>query len=95
MTAYLIARIKVTDPEKYKNYTALSPAAIKAFGGKFLVRGGAVETLEGKKETNRVVVLEFKSLEIARQFYHSEQYTLAKAQRAGAAQGQFIIVEGI
>ena len=95
MKGYLIARVNVTDPEKYKNYVALSPAAIAAFGGKFLTRGGNVETLEGEKETNRMVVVEFESLEIARQFYHSEQYTIAKAERAGAAEGQFIIVEGI
>ena len=95
MKAYLIARVKVTDPQKYKNYTALTPAAIAEFGGKFLVRGGQVETLEGEDENNRIVVLEFDSMDIARQFYQSELYTIAKAERAGAAEAQFIIVEGI
>ena len=95
MPAYLIARVNVMDPEKYKNYTALSPAAIAAFGGKFLARGGEVDTLEGDKETNRMVIVEFESMDIARQFYHSELYSAARREREGAAEGQFIIVEGI
>ncbi len=95
MSAYLVARVNVTNPEKYKNYTTLSPAAIAAFGGKFLVRGGETETLEGQEETNRMVIVEFESLDKARAFYHSEQYTAARREREGAADGQFIIVEGI
>jgi len=95
MPAYLIARVNVTNPEKYKNYTALSPAAIAAFGGKFLARGGETETLEGDEENNRMVVVEFENMDKARQFYHSDQYSAARAEREGAAEGQFIIVEGI
>ena len=95
MAAYLIARVHVTNPQKYKNYTALSPAAIAAFGGKFLARGGEVETLEGEEETARMVVVEFESMEKARQFYNSPQYRDAMRERQGAAEGQFIIVEGI
>jgi len=95
MAAYLIARVHVTNPQKYKNYTALSPAAIAAFGGKFLARGGEVETLEGEEETARMVVVEFENMEKARQFYHSEQYSAARRERDGAADGQFIIVDGI
>ena len=95
MPAYLIARVNVTDPQKYKNYTALSPAAIAAFGGKFLARGGETDTLEGDKETNRMVIVEFESMDIARQFYNSELYSAARREREGAAEGQFIIVEGI
>jgi len=95
MAAYLIARVNVTDPEKYKNYTALSPAAIAAFGGKFLARGGETETFEGDEENNRMVIVEFENMEKAREFYHSDQYVAARAEREGAADGQFIIVEGI
>ena len=95
MAAYLIARINVTNPEKYKNYTALSPAAIAAHGGRFLARGGETVTLEGEEETDRVVIVEFESLEKAEEFYASDQYTTARAERQGAAEGQFIIVEGV
>ena len=95
MSAYLIARVNVTDPEKYKNYVALSPAAIAAFGGRFLARGGETVTLEGPKETNRMVVVEFESLEKAQAFYDSDLYTAAKVERQGAADGQFIVVDGI
>ena len=95
MTAYIIARVNVTDPEKYKNYIALSPTAIAAAGGKFLARGGEVVTLEGPQETNRVVVVEFPSLEAAQKFYDSDLYVAAKKEREGAADGQFIIVDGV
>lgn len=94
MTAYLIARITVHDMEQYKNYTAVSPAAIEAFGGRFIVRGGDKETLEGPEETNRLVVVEFPSMDAARNCYNSEQYQAAKAKREGAADAQFVIVEG-
>ncbi len=95
MTAYIIARVNVTDPEKYKNYIALSPAAIAAAGGKFLARGGEVVDLEGPPETNRVVIVEFPSLEAAQKFYDSDLYVAAKKEREGAAEGQFIIVDGV
>ncbi len=95
MAAYIIARVNVTDPEKYKNYIALSPAAIKAAGGRFLARGGEVVNLEGPPEPNRVVIVEFDSVEAAKAFYASDLYTAARKEREGAAQGQFIIVDGI
>lgn len=94
MTAYLIARVEVTDPVKYENYKALSPAALAAFGGRFIVRGGAHETLEGPEETRRLVVVEFPSLEQAKACYHSAQYQAAKAEREGAADMQMVVVKG-
>ncbi len=95
MVAYLIARIDVTDPDRYEEYKQLAPAAIEAFGGSYLVRGGALETLEGDPEDRRVVVLRFPDLDTARAFYHSPEYTAARAVREGAATGQFVIVEGV
>ena len=94
MSAYIIARITVTDPEQYEEYKKLSPGAIAAFGGEFIVRGGDTETLEGPEETNRVVVVRFDTMEQARQCYHSERYQEAKSKRAGAADAQFVIVDG-
>lgn len=94
MTAYLIARVEVTDPAKYENYKALSPDALAAFGGRFLVRGGAHETLEGPEETRRLVVVEFPSLEQAKACYDSAQYQAAKAERDGAADMHMVVVDG-
>ena len=95
MSAYIIAKVEVTDMEQYKNYMKLTPAAIEAFGGKFIARGGEVETLEGPEETRRVVLLEFPNLEAARAFWTSEQYAEAKAKREGAAEGSFVLVDGV
>ena len=94
MPAYLIARIHVTDPVRYQDYTKLTPAAIAKYGGRFIVRGGAVTALEGPPENDRVVVIEFPSLERARTFWSSPEYGEAKAKRAGAATGQFLLVDG-
>jgi uncharacterized protein (DUF1330 family) len=95
MSAYLIARVAVHDPEQYKEYTALSPDALAAFGGKFIVRGGQSVTLEGPEETQRLVVVEFPSLEKAKACYASAQYQTAKAKREGAATMQMVVVEGV
>lgn len=95
MAAYVIARINVTDPDKYEGYKALSPGAIAAYGGKFLARGGEVALLEGEPEDRRVVIVEFPSLEQAKIFYDSPEYREARAAREGAAEGQFLVVEGV
>lgn len=91
---YVIVRVNVTDMEQYKEYMALSPGAIAAAGGKFLVRGGQNETLEGEPETRRIVMLEFPDYETAKGFYDTELYQEAKAKREGAAQMQAVVVEG-
>ena len=94
MPAYIIARISVTDAEKYEGYKALAPAAIAAHGGRYLVRGGQVKSLEGEAENRRIAVLEFPSMEAAEAFYRSAEYGAAMDKRRGAAEGQFILVEG-
>lgn len=94
MTAYMIARINVTDPVQYENYKTLAPIAIKKYGGAYLTRGGAMETLEGEAETLRVVVLSFPDMDNARAFYNSPEYRRARDARKDAAEGQFILLEG-
>jgi uncharacterized protein (DUF1330 family) len=94
MPAYIIARVQVTDWERYKQYTQATPAAIEKFGGRFIVRGGETVSLEGPSEAGRLVVIEFPSLERAKAFYHSEEYSQAKKLREGAATAQFLAVEG-
>ena len=94
-SGYVIADVEVSDPERYKGYQALSPGAIAAAGGEFVVRGGRHETLEGDWTPGRVVVVKFPSYEAARAFYDSALYVAARAQRAGAtSKFNLIVVEG-
>ncbi len=94
--AYIIADVKVSDPEQYKQYMALSPGAIAAAGGEFIVRGGRHETLEGQWQPNRMVVLRFPSYDAAKIFYDSERYRAARAKRAGATEYfNMVVVEGM
>ena len=95
MTAYVIASINVTDPDKYKNYMAVSPAAVAAAGGKFIVRGGNLEILEGDWSRPRVVIIEYPTREAAKAFYDSASYVAARAERAGAAEFSMIVVDGV
>lgn len=94
MTAYAIVRVEVTDPDRYEEYKALTPAAVSAFGGRFIVRGGEAETLEGPPEPRRIVVVEFPDLDAARACFESPQYAEAKAKRVGAAEMEMLIVDG-
>lgn len=94
MTAYLIVRVKVSDPERYEQYKALTPGAIAAHGGRFIVRGGEAEVLEGDDDDRRIVVTEFPDAETARNFYNSPEYAPARAAREGAAEMEIVLVEG-
>jgi uncharacterized protein (DUF1330 family) len=94
--AYVIADVDVSDPEKYEAYKALSPGAVAAAGGRFVVRGGRRETMEGHWVPGRVVVIEFPSWEAAKAFYDSTPYLVARAAREGATRRfNMIIVEGV
>ncbi len=94
MAAYVIADIDVTDPTQYAEYIKLAPIAVKKYGGKYLVRGGKWEKLEGDWEPKRLAVLEFESLEQAKRWYDSEEYRKARAVRAKAAIFKAVVVEG-
>lgn len=94
--AYLLVEMHITDPEGYKAYMAAAPAAVKAFGGEYLVRGGRQEVLEGDWQPHRVAMLSFPSFEQARAFYDSELYVLARAKRAGMTDYfNMVLVEGV
>lgn len=95
MPAYLIARVRVQDPTAYEEYKRLAAGAIGKFGGRYRARGGTTVTLEGEEEKDRVVIVEFPSLERAKAWYRSPDYQKAIAARTGCAQGQFILVEGL
>jgi uncharacterized protein (DUF1330 family) len=95
MAAYVITDIDVSDPVRYEDYKALSGSSAARYGGKFLVRGGPHQTLEGDWQPHRVVVLEFPSAEQAREWWSSPEYEEAKAIRRAASESRIILVEGI
>lgn len=95
MPAYLIAEVDVTDPAAFEQYRQQVPATVAKHGGRFLVRGGAVHTLEGEWTPKRLVVLEFPSLEQARHWYDSEEYRGPKALRFQCARTKLLLVEGV
>ena len=94
MPAYFIVDLEVTDPAGFEAYRQLVPATVQQYGGRFIVRGGAVETLEGDWQPKRVVVTEFPSLDQAMRWYNSEAYREAKALRFKTARSKVILVEG-
>ncbi len=94
--AYVIVDMNITDPERYKDYMARAPEAVKAFGGEYLVRGGRHETLEGNWKPARIAMLRFPSFEQAKAFYDGELYTQARQMRAGATEFfNMVLVEGV
>ena len=96
MAAYVIADIKISDETQYAQYRALSPGAVAAASGEFVVRGGRHETLEGNWKPSRMVMLRFPTYDQARAFYDSELYRAARAKRAGATEYfNLIVVEGV
>jgi uncharacterized protein (DUF1330 family) len=95
MAAYIIVDVEITDPVNYAAYIRVVPPTIAAYGGRFLVRGGKTETLEGSWIPKRVVVLEFPSLELARAWWDSEDYRDPKTLRQSASITDMILVEGV
>jgi uncharacterized protein (DUF1330 family) len=94
MSAYVIFEATVTDAEQYEQYKAHAAPAVAAAGGRYLARGGEVESFEGT-EPARVVILEFPTLEAARAWYRSEEYAEAKTFRAGACEARMFVVDGV
>jgi uncharacterized protein (DUF1330 family) len=94
--AYIIVDMQISDMEQYKQYMAEAPAAVKAAGGEYLVRGGRFEVMEGQWQPARVAMLRFPSFDKAKAFYDGEMYRQARAKRAGATQFfNMILVEGV
>ncbi len=95
MPAYVIAEVEIHDPETYARYRARTPELVARHGGRFLVRGGAAELLEGGMPPARVVVIAFDDMEAARRFYHSPEYQEIAALRQKAAHSRLVLVEGV
>jgi uncharacterized protein (DUF1330 family) len=94
MAAYIIVEVDVHNPEEYETYKRLTPPSLLPYGGRFVVRGGATETLEGNWSPTRIVVLQFPDKERARQWWSSPEYGPAKAIRQRTASTKMILIEG-
>lgn len=94
MSVYIIVDLDVTDPEKFAKYREQVPPLIEAYGGKYIVRGGEHEVLEGGWNPNRLVVLEFESAAAAKKFWESDDYAPVKKMRHESAQSNIVLVEG-
>ena len=95
MPAYVVTEIEVIDKDRYEAYKQMVAPSIAAYGGKFLVRGGATETLEGTWSPKRFVIVEFASRAQAKAWWGSPQYAEAKALRQATARTQMIVAEGL
>ena len=94
MAAYVFAQIEVTDPAPYEEYRKQVLAVVTQYGGRFIVRGGKVDTKEGDWKPERMIALEFPTMEQAQKWYHSAEYAPLIALRKKASKGKLIIVEG-
>lgn len=95
MPAYVLAEIEITNPEGYKAYTAVVPATIQKYGGRFLVRGGTAEALEGEWPARRRVLIEFPSLAVAKEWWDSPDYEKPKALRRANSEGRLLLLDGV
>jgi uncharacterized protein (DUF1330 family) len=93
--AYVVVDVQRTDLEAAARYSELSGPSVARHGGRFLVRGGASQVLEGSWDPERVVVIEFPSVEVAREWYDSDDYGEARSVRADAGTWSMVLVEGV
>jgi uncharacterized protein (DUF1330 family) len=95
MSAYIIVDVEVTHPTEYEDYKRLVPGTLEPYGGRFIVRGGETQTLEGSWRPNRMVILEFPSVERAKAWWSSADYAQAKALRQRYARSELVVVAGV
>lgn len=91
---YWMGHVKITNPERYKDYVAANAAPLKKYNARFLVRGGDSTVPEGGLNARRHVVLEFESFAVAKACYESPEYQAALNIRMEASTGDLVIVEG-
>jgi uncharacterized protein (DUF1330 family) len=95
MSAYLFANVEITDPEAYEEYQRYVPSIIAAYGGRYLVRGGSVQRLEGDMPASRLVILEFPDMAQLKAFYNSPEYSPLLITRQHAASSNLLAIEGV
>ena len=92
--AYLVVDTVSDHPEAMAEYRRLAGAVVEQFGGRYVVRGGELEVLEGQWHPQRLVIVEFPSMEVAKAFYRSPEYLVARQARDGFSNFQMLLVEG-
>src|SRR6266498_527560 len=95
MPAYVIVEIDMGEPAGYKEYKKLAGATVEKYGGKYMVRGGRIEVLEGDWRPKRIVVLQFESTQRAKQWLNCEEYRKPRKMRNRTADTKMILVEGV
>ena len=95
MPAYIIVEIDVLDPVGYEEYKKLAGATVKKYGGKYIVRGGKAEVLEGDWKPKRIVILQFESLARAKEWLHCDEYREPRKMRHRTAKTNMVVVEGV
>jgi len=95
MPAYIFVEVDIKDPVRYEDYKKLTPATLEKYGGKFIVRGGKTELMEGTEEPERIVILEFENSEKAKTWWNSPEYSEAKKIRYATAESRMILLEGM
>ena len=95
MAAYIVVEVEVNDPTEYQTYAKQTPASLEPYGGKFIVRGGNAETIEGDWQPERFVIIEFPNVEQAKAWYNSPEYTAIIGIRHHAAKARMILVQGV
>jgi len=95
MSAYVIVEIDIVDPAGYEEYKKLAGATVEKYGGKYIIRGGAVETLEGDWNPKRIVVLQFDSMQRAKEWLNCEEYREPRKMRHRTARTRMVVVEGV
>jgi uncharacterized protein (DUF1330 family) len=94
MAAYVIVQAEVIDWDRFKEYLKESPGVIAKYGGRYIARGGETIMLEGGDESKRAVIIEFPSLQKAKEWYDSKEYQRVKSLRQGAATGSILAIDG-
>jgi uncharacterized protein (DUF1330 family) len=94
MAAYIVADVEITDPEEYQRYARQVPPTLERYSGKFLVRGGQPETIEGGWNTKRIVIIEFPNIEQAKAWYESPEYSSIAGIRHHSAHSRIVLVQG-
>ena len=95
MTAYVVVDINVTDPVRYEDYKNLAAPTVELYGGKYIARGGKTETLEGDWSPTRLVILQFETMEQAKNWHDSVEYGAAKSLRHETAFSKMVVIDGV
>jgi len=95
MTGYVVVQVDIEDPDGFAQYREMVPPTLDIYGGKYLVRGGDYECVEGDWDPKRLVIIQFESVERAKAWLNSDEYAPAKQLRHQTAQSKCVVVDGL